>query len=192
MNYWMISHKKVLKSALKHVFYHAPLPFLWDYPSKTCCSILLLQIRIVGLAHWLVLLLGRAMQRRILKLLMQPIFVLYSVSNVHFLILVNTCFWILNCVYYCWFLFAFELIFVGLSVPGSPILASINVLRKGIYVHRSSAFLVMDACLVLLFHELKWKNITLYFSVRYKEGELHIGENSCIDRCVLKYWQVID
>ncbi|KAJ8442846.1 hypothetical protein Cgig2_016312 [Carnegiea gigantea] len=25
---------------------------------------------------------------------------------------------------------------------------------------------------------------------RYKEGELHIGENSCIDRCVSKYWQV--
>ncbi|CAA2997043.1 mitochondrial import inner membrane translocase subunit TIM10 [Olea europaea subsp. europaea] len=28
------------------------------------------------------------------------------------------------------------------------------------------------------------------FSKRYKDSELNIGENSCIDRCVSKYWQV--
>lgn len=25
---------------------------------------------------------------------------------------------------------------------------------------------------------------------RYKEGELSVGENACIDRCSNKYWQV--
>ncbi|XP_011624695.1 mitochondrial import inner membrane translocase subunit TIM10 [Amborella trichopoda] len=25
---------------------------------------------------------------------------------------------------------------------------------------------------------------------RYKDSELNMGENSCIDRCVSKYWQV--
>ncbi|CAO2823985.1 unnamed protein product [Amaranthus hypochondriacus] len=43
---------------------------------------------------------------------------------------------------------------------------------------------------VELFNRLTHSCFSKCIDKRYKEGELHIGENSCIDRCVSKYWQV--
>lgn len=43
---------------------------------------------------------------------------------------------------------------------------------------------------VELFNRLTHTCFNKCVEKRYKEGELHIGENSCIDRCVSKYWQV--
>ncbi|XP_056684606.1 mitochondrial import inner membrane translocase subunit TIM10-like isoform X2 [Spinacia oleracea] len=43
---------------------------------------------------------------------------------------------------------------------------------------------------VALFNSLTHTCFEKCVEKRYKEGELHLGENSCIDRCVSKYWQV--
>ncbi|KAJ8751503.1 hypothetical protein K2173_016729 [Erythroxylum novogranatense] len=43
---------------------------------------------------------------------------------------------------------------------------------------------------VELFNRLAQTCFTKCVDKRYKEGELNMGENSCIDRCVSKYWQV--
>lgn len=41
-----------------------------------------------------------------------------------------------------------------------------------------------------LFNRLTHTCFSKCVEKRYKDGELNLGENSCIDRCVSKYWQV--
>ena len=43
---------------------------------------------------------------------------------------------------------------------------------------------------VELFNRLTHVCFAKCIEKRHKEGELNMGENSCIDRCVSKYWQV--
>ncbi|CAH1424919.1 unnamed protein product [Lactuca virosa] len=43
---------------------------------------------------------------------------------------------------------------------------------------------------VELFNKLTHTCFAKCVEKRYKESELNMGENSCIDRCVSKYWQV--
>ncbi|KVH94667.1 Mitochondrial import inner membrane translocase subunit Tim10/Tim12, partial [Cynara cardunculus var. scolymus] len=43
---------------------------------------------------------------------------------------------------------------------------------------------------VELFNKLTQTCFAKCVEKRYKESELNMGENSCIDRCVSKYWQV--
>ncbi|CAF1829343.1 hypothetical protein Bca4012_030082 [Brassica carinata] len=43
---------------------------------------------------------------------------------------------------------------------------------------------------VELFNKLAQTCFVKCVDKRYKENELNMGENSCIDRCVSKYWQV--
>ncbi|OVA15551.1 Tim10/DDP family zinc finger [Macleaya cordata] len=40
-----------------------------------------------------------------------------------------------------------------------------------------------------LFNKLTQTCFDKCIEKRFKESELHMGENSCIDRCVSKYWQ---
>ncbi|XP_062190674.1 mitochondrial import inner membrane translocase subunit TIM10-like [Phragmites australis] len=41
-----------------------------------------------------------------------------------------------------------------------------------------------------LFNQLTQTCFDKCIEKRHKEAELNMGENSCIDRCVSKYWQV--
>ncbi|KAF8102711.1 hypothetical protein N665_0196s0006 [Sinapis alba] len=43
---------------------------------------------------------------------------------------------------------------------------------------------------VELFNKLAQTCFSKCVDKRYKEADLNMGENSCIDRCVSKYWQV--
>ncbi|CAA3003681.1 mitochondrial import inner membrane translocase subunit TIM10 [Olea europaea subsp. europaea] len=43
---------------------------------------------------------------------------------------------------------------------------------------------------VELFNKLTHTCFNKCIENKYKESELNMGENSCIDRCVSKYWQV--
>ncbi|CAI0540317.1 unnamed protein product [Linum tenue] len=43
---------------------------------------------------------------------------------------------------------------------------------------------------VELFNRLSQTCFSKCVDKRYKESELNMGENSCIDRCVSKYWLV--
>ncbi|KAJ4978033.1 hypothetical protein NE237_008813 [Protea cynaroides] len=43
---------------------------------------------------------------------------------------------------------------------------------------------------VELFNKLTHTCFNKCIEKRYKDSELNLGENSCIDRCVSKYWQV--
>ncbi|KAH7301259.1 hypothetical protein KP509_23G018000 [Ceratopteris richardii] len=43
---------------------------------------------------------------------------------------------------------------------------------------------------VELFNKLTHSCFEKCIEKRFKDSELNVGENSCVDRCVHKYWQV--
>ena len=104
------------------------------------------------------------------------------------------CSWVVNIAFPCFAKLSTHMLLVWHNPAydsGLPIAASVNVLIKGTYTAwpmlSCQEFFSSIKYRVSEGHD-KWN---LYFFPRYKEGELHIGENSCIDRCVSKYWQVI-
>ena len=59
---------------------------------------------------------------------------------------------------------------------------------------RSFSATFADVLLLLSFPLLAGRMTSACFSkcmdTRYKDGDLNVGENSCVDRCSAKYWQV--